>query len=822
MAGLIDKHPSLVRLLLIPLFSLLVGLAFLLTPLELKLSDLLMRFDRPQALRDDILLLNIDDESIENVGSFPWKRSVYADALYVLKNLGADAAVLDLNFVDPSPVYYDEDAQYPIYADEALADALRLFSLSGVGINMLDGNLPAQASAVQEKAAINVTADNDSATPVFPAVWPPVDGLMEAARSLGFLNAAPDSDGHARSIQLLSRSGGSYYGQLVFTPLLQKLGNPEVVVSDRQITIKDHDLYIPRRSDGSIPLCFPRQKFEDYRSIPIWNIIRIKYLEDIFLYDLRALIDSTGIIISDDENPLAVWEMFDYVRESLAKGERDEDITDELYSSLRADFFESCRKFLNASAIGLDGTPLFRCRESFRALQEAENKMRPLVEGTFCIAGTTATSTTDYGITLSEERYPNVGIHYVLANQILNNDFRTPLSIWTSIALATVLCLAYSLIAGRKEGAIKQTVWFILFVLLFAVAMVILLWVKKTIMPLAVPVTALYTDFIASLLFSFILTSREKSFIRNTFGRYVSSDVVNEILKDPKALELGGDSSKVRTAMFTDIQNFTTISENIGDSKILINFLNRYLTSLSDCIIAENGTIDKYEGDAIISFFGAPIYQENHAERACRAALAMKRAESILNTNLATEENWFARCVPGGKICTRIGINCGRFTVGNVGTLSHMNYTMIGSDVNLASRLEGANKTFGSWIIISQSVREQLGDKFLVRKLDTVTVVGAKTPIQLYELIALRSSGTATLQSYLQIWDKAFDLYTGRNYKEAEELFKGLYERSRTVFHLYPDDSPDMVAHHYMEDCQSKILTPPADDWNGVVELKQK
>lgn len=808
--------------------SLLVGLVFLVSPLELKLSDLLMRFDSPAPLRPDVLVLEIDDESIEELGSYPLKRSVYADMMYVLKNLGAAASVIDIICVDKSPVFYDEERGAPLDADEAFAGALRLSDLSVIPIAMYDYKLDSPSNLLmEERAVLNVRGEADSATPDFISVWPPIDTFMEAAGDFGFVNARPDSDGHTRSVQLLGKSGGAYYGQLAFVPLLRMLGTPDIIASKNEITLKGiqsadgpKDLHIPRRADGSVTLCFPKQGFESYNRQSIWNVVRIKYLEDTFIYDLQDLVDSAGEELADGGNPLGIWKEFEYVRDSLADGYSDKDVNDERYASLRKGFFDKCASFLDKGPF--DAALLDRCKESLRNLTAAEEKLRPDVSGAICITGTTATSTTDWGINLYEERYPNVGIHYVLANQILNGDFRKTLPVWNSILLAVIICFAYSIAVGHRAGAAKHVAVFLAFTVLFAAGAVLLLQKQKTILPLSVPVAALCTEFIASLLFSFILTSREKSFIHSTFGRYISTDVVNEILRNPEALELGGDSSKVRTAMFTDIQGFTTISENIGNSKTLIQFLNRYLTSLSDCIIAENGTIDKYEGDAIISFFGAPIYQENHAERACRAAIQMKRAEAELNRVLPEEEAWFKHCVPGGKIRTRIGINCGRFTVGNVGTLSHMNYTMIGSDVNLASRLEGANKFFGSWIIISQPVRDLLGDGFLVRKLDAVTVVGAKTPIQLYELIGLRTSGTEPAQAYLQIWEKAFGLYAGRNYREAAELFAGLYERSCTVFHLYADDAPDMAAKHYMETCQSYIEAPPPDDWNGVVDLKQK
>ena len=285
-AGRIHRRSSWINLLGIPLLSLLLGLAFLKSPLELKLSDLLMRADSPAPQRDDVLVLKIDDESIEKIGSWPLSRSVYADMMYVLKNLGATASVIDILCVDKSPVFYDEDSGGPIYADDDFADALRLSDLSVVPIEMYDYELvPPPELPVEDRAALDINGESDSATQDFTSVRPPIPPFVEAAGAFGFVNATPDFDGHTRSVQLLGKSEGAYYGQLVFTPLLRLLGNPDVIVSKNQITLKGissgdgpKDLHIPRRADGSVTLCFPQKKFEDYRSIPIWNILRIKYL----------------------------------------------------------------------------------------------------------------------------------------------------------------------------------------------------------------------------------------------------------------------------------------------------------------------------------------------------------------------------------------------------------------------------------------------------------------------------------------------------------------------------------------------------------------
>jgi adenylate cyclase len=170
------------------------------------------------------------------------------------------------------------------------------------------------------------------------------------------------------------------------------------------------------------------------------------------------------------------------------------------------------------------------------------------------------------------------------------------------------------------------------------------------------------------------------------FSRYLSPVIINELIADPGKLNLGGEK-RIMTAMFTDLQGFSSISEQLDPVQV-VRLLNRYLTTMSAVIMENMGTIDKYEGDAIIAFFGAPVYREDHAALACRSALGIKKAEQALNAVIISEG------LSSAPLFTRIGINTGEMVVGNMGAENKMDYTIMGNAVNLASRLEGVNKQY--------------------------------------------------------------------------------------------------------------------------------
>jgi class 3 adenylate cyclase/CheY-like chemotaxis protein len=291
--------------------------------------------------------------------------------------------------------------------------------------------------------------------------------------------------------------------------------------------------------------------------------------------------------------------------------------------------------------------------------------------------------------------------------------------------------------------------------------------------------------------------------LQDAFSRYLSPAVVNEIIQDPSKLTLGGEKREM-TVIFTDIQNFSTIAELLEPAQ-LVSLLNLYLSTMSS-IIAENlGTIDKYVGDAIIAFFGAPLRQENHAVLACRSAFQMKKAEKTLNKKI--EEKQLSPL----PLFTRIGINTGSMVVGNMGSENKLNYTVMGAAVNLASRLEGVNKQYRTGgILISEYTMNEIGNEFICRSLDRVRVVGISSPVRIYEITGFRDGVSAADIEKAAAWEEAMKLFESRQYEGAEKIFASL------------SGAEDETAKIYTNRCRDFIAFPPPGDWDGVNNLMQK
>jgi adenylate cyclase len=283
------------------------------------------------------------------------------------------------------------------------------------------------------------------------------------------------------------------------------------------------------------------------------------------------------------------------------------------------------------------------------------------------------------------------------------------------------------------------------------------------------------------------------------------------------------------TAIFTDIQRFSSISselqEQYGENgpKVLVNLLNLYLTEMSNIILGNGGTVDKYEGDAIIAFFGAPVWMEDHAVRACRSAIAMKKREKELKAMIMKSDGEFHK--PLTKLIeekvlrderplfTRLGINTGDMVVGFMGTPGKMDYTIMGNAVNLAARLEGVNKQYDTkGILISEYTQSQIEDEFVVRPLSRVTVVGIPVPLRLYELYEIKSEASPEMLQLVKYWEQAFKLYENKNFTEAKKIFAAIYGK----------DPEDKAAKLYSERCDKYSGTPPPADWDGVDNLTEK
>jgi class 3 adenylate cyclase len=292
--------------------------------------------------------------------------------------------------------------------------------------------------------------------------------------------------------------------------------------------------------------------------------------------------------------------------------------------------------------------------------------------------------------------------------------------------------------------------------------------------------------------------------MRLAFSTYLSEDVVEEIISDPARLHLGGVSRHM-TALFSDIKGFTSIAEALAPEN-LVDLLNYYLSTMSDVILEQKGTIDKYQGDAIVSFFGAPLDLDDHATRACTAGIIMKRMEEDINKYI------LEKGISPSPLLTRIGINTGEMVVGNMGTQKKMNYTIISNAVNLASRLEGVNKQYGTWVLATDSTVEETSGRFLTRRLDRIRVVGINEVIHINEVLEIKTNASDALFELVYLFHKALDFFEGRNWKEAENRFN-------QVLKLSPNDGP---SHLYIDRCRQYREYPPKTEWDGIFDLSEK
>jgi len=322
--------------------------------------------------------------------------------------------------------------------------------------------------------------------------------------------------------------------------------------------------------------------------------------------------------------------------------------------------------------------------------------------------------TTPYGLMFGVE------IHANALNTILMNNFLYHIPEWANALILFALILLTAYMASRLP-----TVWSLVLSIVLAVvfffAVMLIFDLYNRIITLSTPILGVFLSFLSVIVYRIMTEEKDKRRIRDMFGTYVSPRVVDQIINNPP--ELGGQDKDL-TVLFSDIRGFTTMSENMSP-QALVNHLNEYLTAMTGIILEYEGTLDKYVGDEIMCFWGAPLPQEDHALLACQCALKQMEVLGQLN------ERW----PPERQINIGIGINSGIMTVGNMGSLQRMDYTLTGDNVNLGARLEGTNKSYFTNIIMSEYTYGLVKDKVMARELDNIRVKGKNQPVLIYELI---------------------------------------------------------------------------------------
>ena len=404
----------------------------------------------------------------------------------------------------------------------------------------------------------------------------------------------------------------------------------------------------------------------------------------------------------------------------------------------------------------------------------------PVFKDKVVIIGASAPGLFDFRNTpfTTTEPYPGMEIHATLLSNLLQKDFLTRAPSYVPIiavfAFSTLISCLFLLGAGMQS---------------------VLLWVD-----LVAPEAALATAFAAAAAASYAIEGKARRQLRTMFSRYLSPVVIKEVLEKSDTVALGGQDL-VATAFFSDIQGFTSTSEKMTPQE-LVAFLNQYFSLTTDVIFRHKGMLDKYIGDAIIAIFGAPLPLADHAALACSAALDLQRVLRAPPPGSIRQGSWK----------TRVGLNSGPMVVGNVGSAVHFGYTAIGDTVNLASRLEGANKNYGTGILISETTRKAIGDAFETRELDLLAVKGKGQALLVYELLGRAREVPAETLAWKRRFEDAVHWYRERAFEKALAAF----EASRGA---RPDDA---AAKLYIDRCREYIARAPAADWDGAYHAQSK
>jgi adenylate cyclase len=438
-----------------------------------------------------------------------------------------------------------------------------------------------------------------------------------------------------------------------------------------------------------------------------------------------------------------------------------------------------------------------------------EGKYDGNLKGKVVLAAATAQATFDQRLTPMDKIAPGIETHANTIETILSGRYlvRGALVQTAEIVVLFAMALVFAFLFSRVKVAYTLPLLGASIIALWGAA-TIAFWAGYSVFA-ALPLVELGAMFVLVTVYRYATEERDKRQLRKAFQLYLNPDVMEEMLDSPENLQLGGKELEL-TVLFSDIRGFTTISEKLSP-QALVHLLNEYLSPMTDIVFEKRGTLDKYIGDAVMAFFGAPVQTELHAANCCDAALAMMETLGRLR------EKWRIEDPNIPNVDIGIGINSGPMVVGNMGSNQRFNYTVMGDNVNLASRLEGLNKEYGTHILVSEPTlhmaRKGLKDEtvYCVRELDAVRVKGKKEPVRLFEL---RSRGPARTeeQPLLDGYAEGLRLYRTQKFAEARLQFESLLLR-------FPGDGPSQL---FIRRCDLMLESLPDANWDGVFKMEHK
>ncbi|TAL38512.1 MAG: CHASE2 domain-containing protein [Spirochaetes bacterium] len=845
------------------LFILLLSLTTIYELFELKLYDLRFRVKPAPAQWEMLTFLDIDDNAIKIGGQFPWPRYIYADGVNVLHKAGLRQAAFDVQFMDDSPRIARKDEfsamieraraggrmtvedveKAVIDNDKLLAAALKQsgsvvlsysFLNEKISMDHLDRKTRQEYDAAYriftEKASIPVPKERvgefqSLVSPDRVMIQFPIPALTRQARTFGYVDSDFDMDGISRKIRLVRVFENRVYFHMALAMLIDQCGikpddvritpGSRIVLPNavNPVTLEKKDIVIPIDAKGMMFINWAGQFATTFHHLSFSALLEYGNFRDsvyAFLNDegddfLREQKMTRKSIVAELPKRIAdyaaakdpaqradKWKTLAATRDKLRsvdvaifKGIQDEAATsaEKLKSAPKRDLQEYVTNLQNLSA-------------AFKLVSEVDQ-----LRDKTGIIGLTATATQDMGVTPVSSEYPMVGTYHNIFNTIVQNNYihkAHPLInilIMLAIALAAGLLIqrlsAMQIIVAIIAGFIGVTV---VSVLVFALADV---WLDQ----LGITLSLLLPS-VAIGAIKFASEESQKRFIKSAFSNYLSPLVIDEIIKNPESLQLGGELREI-SIFFSDVAGFSTISEKLNPQQ-LVALLNEYLSEMTDIILGYGGTVDKYEGDAIIAFFGAPHPFPDHAQRLCFAAIDMKKRLAELR------DEW--RKTGRDELKVRMGMNTGNAVVGNMGSKMRMDYTMMGDAVNLAARLEGVNKKYGTYAMIAENTYEQAKDVIEARELDIIRVVGKEEPTKVYELLGRKGSLPDYMHEMLEKYYEGLAAWREREWKAARSAF-------RSALKIVENDGASKT---YYDRCTEFIENPPPKSWDGVYRLTTK
>ncbi|HVP61510.1 MAG TPA: adenylate/guanylate cyclase domain-containing protein [Myxococcaceae bacterium] len=719
-----------------------------LSALEGRASDLQVWARGVRAPHPDVVVAAIDERSVQRYGRWPWSRELLARAVNRLHEAGPAAIGLDITFTDEDR---GSDAAVMSEAAEALSRAVGgLPESSRLAVSPVLATLKARASASGDAALARALADAPELVQGVSAY-----GSGEAQ---DYLEQREVAEALLRT-RMMTRFPGPSGKSFFEVPL------------DRSIAERFVSAQVP------LPRLLPPAQLLGH-----FNVLR----------------DDDGVVrltppFVQLEHPPGLLPSLELQTAATALGATVEPVWDPELGQLVAARLRRDGQALRTVPLSLK-RPRTRIdypgpAEVFRTVPLADVVDRELPPGTLqgkvVLVGVTLVGQYDQVVTPFRNLEAGIYAHAAMLSSILSGRFlqRGTGSVLSELVFILGVGLLLGLVLPRASPWIKAAVPFALALGWMAVVQLALR--RGVVLASALPLANVFLTAFAVVFVGYLSTDREKARLRRTFRYYVAESVMTEMLDHPELLRLGGEKRDC-TVLFSDIRGFTALSETMAP-EALVKFINGYLSPMTRIVLEEGGTLDKYIGDALMAFWGAPVPQEDHALRACRTALRFLEELEQLRTR------WRSEGLP--EIEIGVGINSGPMVVGNMGSNLRFDYTVMGDAVNMASRLEGANKLFQTSIMVSEETWRRIAPQATGRRLGSLRLRGRSEPVRVWELLAL-GAPTAEEQAMIARFEAAVDALAARRVPDAEAGFQA-------VLAARPDDR---VARRYLSEARTSAV----------------